>query len=286
MTGIVSLSNLLLLWCLAPLATAQAVITACPKGAVSRYTGTGGVNYDLCAATDYTGRSTEIMANIESAAACAGLCDGRAECFRAVYDSIGRACHVKSNVEGALTWTTNARYTTIYLNNLLAETTVVSSCPYRETTFTATATEGGGGGRSYKTCVSTDYRGASARVINNVASTEACRDLCIRDSATGCARAVYDKARSVCHIKADAASNTLVWYANKRYDVIRQEPSLNRAVEGSWSDLVRLPVIPVGAYIVPAFPQSSRMLVFSSWGNAEFGGASGYTQFADYNFET
>lgn len=67
----------------------------------------------------------------------------------------------------------------------------------------------------------------------------------------------------------------------KAQDVIR-----DRAVKGSWSELVRFPVIPVAAYIVPAFPSPSRMLVFSSWGADAFGGASGYTQFADYNFDT
>lgn len=270
---------------LAPLASAQAAaaaITACP-GAVANYAGAGDANYDICAGTDLQGTSAQIVANIASVTACAALCDANGACLKAVYDSTGKACHIKSNDEDALTWTaSSARYTAIYFNNPLPETTDIAVCPYNETTYTYTTTS------SYRTCVDTDIRGASAQMIDDVASTEACRDLCAAYSPTGCARAVYDKVAGVCHIKADAAANTLIWYTNKRYDVIRQQPAAapNPAVEGVWSDLVRFPVIPVAAYIVPAFPQPSRMLVFSSWGDTEFGGAGGLTQFADYNFET
>lgn len=56
------------------------------------------------------------------------------------------------------------------------------------------------------------------------------------------------------------------------------------ATNGIWSDLIRLPVIPVAAYIVPEFPSAQRLLMFSSWGTDSFGGEGGKTQFADYNF--
>jgi len=58
------------------------------------------------------------------------------------------------------------------------------------------------------------------------------------------------------------------------------------AQNGAWSDLIRLPVIPVAAYIVPEYPVSQRLLVFSSWGVDAFGAPGGRTQFADYNFNT
>lgn len=99
-------------------------------------------------------------------------------------------------------------------------------------------------------------------------------------------QAVFDSVISACHIKADTKSNTLIWSTNKRFDVIRRVVDAKPAANGAWSDLIRLPVIPVAAYIVPEFPSSSRMMVFSSWGVDAFGGASGRTQFADYNFNT
>ena len=101
-----------------------------------------------------------------------------------------------------------------------------------------------------------------------------------------CMAAVFDSVLSVCHIKADAKSNTLIWSTDKRFDVIRRVVDTAPATNGAWSDLIRLPVIPVAAYIVPEFPASNRMMVFSSWGADAFGGASGRTQFADYNFNT
>jgi galactose oxidase len=98
--------------------------------------------------------------------------------------------------------------------------------------------------------------------------------------------AVFDKAQSVCHIKADGRSNTLIWSTDKRYDVMRLDVAPAPATNGAWSDLIRLPVIPVAAYVVPEYPSSQRLLVFSSWGADAFGGAGGRTQFADYNFNS
>lgn len=59
-----------------------------------------------------------------------------------------------------------------------------------------------------------------------------------------------------------------------------------RAVEGEWSEVIKLPVISIAAYVVPRFPESNRVLLFSAYRNDTFGGASGKTQFADLNFET
>lgn len=84
----------------------------------------------------------------------------------------------------------------------------------------------------------------------------------------------------------DAKTNTLIWSTDKRFDVIRRDVATVPATNGAWSDLVRLPVIPVAAYIVPEFPSSSRVMIFSSWGVDAFGGAGGRTQFADYDFNS
>lgn len=258
---------------------AAAALDTCP-GATSQYSGADGGNFDLCPGTTFDGPSDEVVANITSAVACAAQCDSTPACLRAVYDAAGAECLLKSNAKDALAWVaaTSGQYTAVYWNNTLPEDTVVAVCPYNETTSTA-----GDGAAAYRTCAHTDVRGRSARMVEQVASTEACRDLCVQSA---CATAVYDRAEAVCHIKGDAASNTLIWYTNKRYDTIQQEANRDPAVEGAWSDIVRFPVIPVAAYIVPEFPRPTRILMFSSWGTTEFGPAGGYTQFADYNFET
>lgn len=264
--------------CSLQLATAQN-IAQCPT-AVYSYTGTKGVKYAICPSSDYQGRSVDIVPNVATATACADICDqSPIGCQKAVYDTPGKICHIKNNDPNGLTWVKNeGQYTSIYLDNALPEKTNIAKCPYTETSAVH-------GGKTYKTCPNTDYRGASAQMVKNIASTAACAQLC-STAGTGCARAVYDKTNSVCHIKADATTNTLIWSTNKQFDVIRQDVVVDPAIKGSWSDLIRLPVVPVAAYIVPAFPQASRMLLWSSWGVDAFGGEGGMTQFADYNFQT
>lgn len=119
-------------------------------------------------------------------------------------------------------------------------------------------------------------------MINGVTSANDCAQNCA--ASTTCTQAVWDSTGSVCHLKADAKTNTIIWSTDKRFDVIRLDVAAAPATNGAWSDLVRLPVIPVAAYVVPEYPSPQRLLVFSSWGADAFGGASGRTQFADYNF--
>ncbi|KAJ4388070.1 hypothetical protein N0V93_008675 [Gnomoniopsis smithogilvyi] len=253
-------------------------IAQCPTVA-SSYTGAGGVKYAICPSSDFQGRSDQILNNIASVSACAQTCDKIPTCQKAVYDTTGKKCHIKNNGANALTWVENGgQLTTIYLNNTLPERTNIAQCPYTETSAVY-------GGKTYKICPSTDIRGASTQMVRNIASTAACAQLC-STAGNGCVRAVYDKAGSVCHLKADATTNTLLWSTNKQFDVIRQDIVVSPATKGSWSDLIRLPVVPVAAYIVPAYPEPSRMLLWSSWGVDAFGGEGGRTQFADYNFQT
>ena len=138
--------------------------------------------------------------------------------------------------------------------------------------------------KKYTLCRGTDLRGKSQQVIKGISSMENCAQLC--SAFDNCDKAVFDSAGKVCHIKADAKTDTLIWSTDKRFDVINLDVPAAPAVNGAWSDLIRLPVIPVAAYVVPEFPESNRMLVFSSWGTDAFGGASGRTQFADYNFKS
>lgn len=73
---------------------------------------------------------------------------------------------------------------------------------------------------------------------------------------------------------------------NKQFSVLRLDAPANYGTLGRWSDLIRFPVIPVAGYVVSSITDTTRLLMFSSWGHDAFGGASGLTQFVDYNFKT
>lgn len=150
----------------------------------------------------------------------------------------------------------------------------ITACPSAETT---TNTQNG---FRYRTCPNSDYQGPSAQVVANVASMAACLNLCI--SAASCDKAVYDNIDRYCHLKGgDTAS--LRWTTSTRFSSARRVDVGN---VGRWGPLIQFPVIPVAAYVVPSIPESNRLLMFSAWSPKNFGGARGYTQFADYNWKT
>lgn len=162
----------------------------------------------------------------------------------------------------------------------LPEMTDIATCPYNQTAYEAES------GQQYLICPGTDLRGNDLNEIKDVDNAVDCAMQC--STVKACAKAVYDTTDKVCHLKAadDENQNTLIWYTNERYEVIQRKTTYNPATKGRWSDLIRLPVIPVAAYIVPAFPAPERMLFFSSFAPFDFSGATGKTQFGDLNLGT
>lgn len=58
---------------------------------------------------------------------------------------------------------------------------------------------------------------------------------------------------------------------------------------GSWSPIIDFPLIPVAAYIIPEYPESHRMMVYSAYKPDSFEGATGthgFTQFVEIDFNT
>jgi galactose oxidase len=53
---------------------------------------------------------------------------------------------------------------------------------------------------------------------------------------------------------------------------------------GSWGPVIQFPVIPVAAYIIPEYPESHRMMAYSAHSPNNFGGATGITQFAEFDY--
>lgn len=72
---------------------------------------------------------------------------------------------------------------------------------------------------------------------------------------------MWDSVGNVCHIKNVANEATQIWALNKQFDVIQTVATFNVATQGSWTDFVRLPVIPVAAYVVPEVPEVSLFIV-------------------------
>ncbi|PVH94468.1 galactose oxidase [Periconia macrospinosa] len=249
---------------------ASATLTSCPGEETSWSTGAGQL-YTTCPNSDYThgGRSLQIVNNVQNCQACVEICSKDTRCRRAVYDKQGKICHVKDE-RNSMWWETDSRFDAIRLDTEIKDRTPISACLVQQTTYRAPK------GATYNMCTGSDYEGGSAKIFRQVTTSNACADLC--STTNGCKKAVFDHQDNVCHIKK-AEPATLVWVKNKRFSTITLPTTSNTATQGKWSDIVRLPLIPVAAYVVPKFPQPDSLMYFSSWGVDAFGGASGMTQF-------
>lgn len=88
----------------------SAAINACPVTDTG-FTGTEGIRYRLCPDTDLIGDSQAVTPNVASTTAYAQLCDRALNCFKAVYDTQTRDCHIKANA--GLNWQPNGRFDVI-----------------------------------------------------------------------------------------------------------------------------------------------------------------------------
>ncbi|OLN95694.1 Galactose oxidase 1 [Colletotrichum chlorophyti] len=257
----------------------SAAITACPNEEAV-WTTPIGVKYTVCPGSDYQygGTSLQLVTNVSATVECAQICDRDPRCSKAVYDKKDRLCHVKDS-KNNVNWAADDRFDAIRLTNDLPEGSFLASCPFDEVSYRIPKTDA-----EFRVCLNTDYTGASAKMIRDVTTIQACAELC--SNTPGCKKAVFDQINNVCHIKAAEPDNSLFWVQNKQFTTIHVPERNDPATQGKWSDLIRLPVIPVAAYIVPAYPEPSRLLFFSSWGKDAFGGASGMTQYGDYDFAT
>ncbi|KAI6359560.1 hypothetical protein MCOR25_007009 [Pyricularia grisea] len=164
---------------------------------------------------------------------------------------------------------------------------------------------------SLSICEGTDFKygGTSLQMVEGVCGTRACMGLCHDNDK--CVYAVYDKKNSICHIKNTEEISEMIWAVDADFDAItkllpngtypsppgsqatEQQPSKpanetisGDAKKGAWSDVIKLPLIPVAAYVVPTFPTPGRIMFFSSWGVDAFGGASGLTQFGSLDLNS
>ncbi|KXH41988.1 kelch domain-containing protein [Colletotrichum simmondsii] len=257
----------------------SAAITACPNDE-AEWESPIGVKYTVCPGSDYQygGGSLQYVQNVQTTVECVQICDKDARCNRAVYDKELKVCHVK-DTKNEMNWAADDRFDSIRMTNDFTDGTFLATCPFKEEGYRVPK-----GSADYRVCRGTDYTGNSAKIVQDVTTIQACSELC--SNTQNCKKAVFDNINNVCHIKAAEPETSLFWVQNKQFDTIHVPENINPAVQGKWGDLIRLPVIPVAAYIVPSYPEPSRLLFFSSWGVDAFGGASGMTQYGDYNFAT
>lgn len=257
----------------------NSTIISCPYGE-KNVSVPSGSSFSVCPNTEFTGPSISNVGSVSSEADCASLCDQSTKCKQAVYDTTNLICHIKDgSVSTGLPWVFNTQYKTISLVNRPTQGSVISTCPYGEQNMTST------GGLGFAVCPQSDYQGPSTLMLTAIKSAEDCANQC--GQQLYCTKAVHDASGSICHIEGNSTTNP--WVFNANYTSIRLVNGTSDSgpqFKGSWSGVINLPVIPVGAFIVPEQPQSQRMLVFSSWGAATFSGPTGITQFADYNFVT
>lgn len=257
----------------------SATLTTCPVTETT-WNSRNGPTYFICPNTDYRfgGRSLQLVQNIPSTNDCAKICANDNRCVKAVYDKKEKICHVKDpSSRVRMPWETDSQFDSIRVDTVqLAEGSFLARCPFPQPEYRSSR------GTMYNICPKTDYVGASGKIVKQVTTVNACADLC--STTNGCTKAVFDTKNNVCHIKGAEPATSLFWVKNAQFTTITLPRDSKPAQMGKWSDIIRLPVIPVAAYVVPKFPVADRLMFFSSWGVDAFGGASGLTQFGDLNF--
>ncbi|KAG7143032.1 Galactose oxidase like protein [Verticillium longisporum] len=262
-----------------------------------------GTQYGICDNTDYKngGGSLAVHNCVPSTQECLKFCIKDSRRKKAVYDKKSQMCHLKNNDKTAeMDWADDNGFDVIHRDqgSELDDGTSIKTCPNTGAGYSS-------GKTFFTVCVNTDYTGPNAHTFRNAPSPHACADTCAKTK--DCKKAVYDVKNKICYVKEAGSNVKLNWVKDERFisidtktgaaddnnkdsddpvDTKPETPKGAAAKVGQWSDVIKLPLIPVAAYIVPAYPEPAKMLFFSSWGKAAFGGASGKTQFGDYEFVT
>ncbi|KAJ3529381.1 hypothetical protein NM208_g9787 [Fusarium decemcellulare] len=92
----------------------------------------------------------------------------------------------------------------------------IEACPSTERPWTSSR------GLRYSFCSGSDYQGPSLQITPDVASTQACAQICSQSPV--CSKAVYDKRDRQCHIKNIATE--LAWAVDDRFDAIHLSEKL------------------------------------------------------------
>ncbi|KAH7030653.1 kelch domain-containing protein [Microdochium trichocladiopsis] len=261
-------------------------LSRCPSGEARLGTPSGAL-YAVCEEADFRGSTVQSLDTVATLADCAQACERRPGCTRAVYDKTKSECHLKSSCGMSLI-AAEPQFTTIKWLHTFEAGEEIGSCVATARNITSAD------GSVLATCSSADFSGSTRETIDGVASLDACASECGRSAS--CLRAVYHQQASQCLLKDDSAE--LQWTFQPGYDTVQKisppsgpapvptPPADPVATLGRWSEPIKFPIIPVAAYMVPSGPVATKILMFSSWGATDFGGAGGKTQFASYDMST
>lgn len=241
-----------------------AQISRCPAAESQVLTSEGSI-YAVCPQTDYEGDTTKFVDAVTSVTDCAQACNQEPQCKQAVYQQGG--CHLKKS--DGLRWTANTAYTTIRYVSKLESGAIITSCISGFKNVTTST------GTTYATCPFSDYDAPRNYIQPDVQTVEDCVQRCAQQS--DCANASYDTQNKVCHLKGTLTAPRWVFSSQftslqRGNAIVAPPPPSSVARLGRWGDIIQFPIIPVAAYVVPGEPSSSRVLVFSSWGERAFSG--------------
>ncbi|QIW96713.1 hypothetical protein AMS68_002231 [Peltaster fructicola] len=165
----------------------------------------------------------------------------------------------RSYVFSFRSFTTAARSVALAAFLMSAFISALDTCPTAEKSVT------GPTGGTYAVCAGIGFQAPTLKSIGNIASSTECASTCDNDGLY--IRAVYDTQTQNCHIKDNRAD--LIWASDKRWDAIRLNNTLKE-----------------GTVIATCPFTKSNYTSASDPSDYDFGGAPGYTQYADYNFKT
>ncbi|KAH9222324.1 hypothetical protein DL95DRAFT_286561 [Leptodontidium sp. 2 PMI_412] len=138
----------------------------------------------------------------------------------------------------------------------------------------------------FAVCLGTDLQGGDDTVVGNIKSIEQLAEDC--SQRLSCLASSWEKVFNFAYRKVVL---TVSKTSEKVDSIVRissgppPDPA-ERGVTGQWSDVIKIPVIPVAVFLVSEKPRITRLLAFSAFEPLWFGGAKGRTQFAEYNIET
>lgn len=298
-------------------------LASCPSGE-NRLTTSSGAYYAVCEEADFQGATVQTLDTVATVSDCAQACERQTGCTRAVYDSNKSECYLKGSCSPALIAAPAdylSKLTTIkYLHTFQAGdeiascistqanmTTTVSTCG--STDFVGKDKETLEGVASLEACASACGRSASCAKAVYKKQTSQCF---IKDDATELVWTYQPGCETIHHTGEGEGETTTPVEPQPSTTPVSSSavPSSTQPASsatsssasaptetpigeadpvsklGRWSNLIEFPIIPVAAYMVPAVPVSSKILMFSSWGDREFGGEGGKTQFAEYDMAT
>lgn len=229
----------------------------CPNGeAKQQISMPGDTAFAVCEQADLAGvRTIQTLDNMASVGDCARACERAPGCGSAVFDTVASECYIKPRCAGR-----NAK--------------VVAS-PRHATIFKM--------GSHYLPVGAGSNGTAPQSPTSSIPSSSSSPTFSTPSSSSSSSSPVQVGGQdniTTSPVSTTTSSDTVTTSS-------ASIPASPVFTLGKWSDLIDFPLIPVAAYIVPAFPVATRLLAFSSWDDRRFGGGqSGRTQFADYDYTT